>query len=437
MLRRPGAAALQLGLLRVLLKVTPAIDHAVVAGFPDEEGNSVEMVRALARSLPVYWLTSEDSDSLDWLICDAEMPFPVRRLRKNSVRAYLAYITARYVFFTHGLYGSPQPPAHKTFVNLWHGDGPKKSKRFADIRSTFAVAGTQLWGQQRPVYFGVGEDDVLVTGNPRIDQFARPPGDETMRELGLDPQKQLVFWMPTYRRTEYRGSRLADVRDWSDAHDLSGSDAVRHLFERVGQLALDMGVAVVVKPHPLDADHYAAMGLHVIDGDDLRRVRTTIYRLLGRTHGLITDYSSVWTDYLAMDRPIGFHCPDIEEYQAERGLNVDDYLDLLPGPLLHSVSDFELFLRECVGESPDSKQLRVRSVSRVGAEVRPGASDRLLQALGIEQPSDRQARSSTARRGLHARVAGTLLGTPVGAQTTPREALQQQASRSSSLRRPT
>ncbi len=125
----------------------------------------------------------------------------MRCLRKDSVPAYLRYITARYVFFTHGLYGSPKPPRHKTFVNLWHGDGPKRSKRFANIRSTFVVAGTQLWGRQRPVYFGVSEEGVLVTGNPRVDQFARPSDDETLRELGLDPSKRLVLWMPTYRKT--------------------------------------------------------------------------------------------------------------------------------------------------------------------------------------------------------------------------------------------
>jgi len=388
--------AVKLTLVRVLLRVTPALRHAVVTGFPDDEGNSVEVVRALARRLPVYWLTNDRPDSVDWLIADADLRFPVRCLRKDSTRAYLAYITARYVFFTHGLYGSPKPPRHKTFVNLWHGDGPKRSKRFANVRSTFVVAGTQLWGRQRPVYFGVAEDGVLVTGNPRVDQFARPPDDETMRELGLDPGRRLVLWMPTYRKTEYRGRRLATVRNWADAHELSQSDSERQLFEQVGQAALRLGITVAVKPHPLDADRYAAMGLLVITNEDLDRVRTTVYQLLGRSHGLITDYSSVWTDYLAMDRPVGFHCPDIEEYETTRGLNVEGYRDLIPGPLLQSVGDFEGFLHECLLESPESRARRAKSTELVGAETRPGASDRLLQALEIAAPGVPARRPSSA-----------------------------------------
>lgn len=381
-----SGAVVKLTLLRILLRVTPALHHSVVTGFPDDEGNSVEMVRALARRLPVYWLTSDDPDSVEWLLFDAETRFEVRRVSKNSLRAYFAYVTARYVFFTHGLYGSPEPPRHKTFVNLWHGDGPKRSKRFANVRSTFVVSGTELWGRQRPVYFGVSESGVLVTGNPRVDQFARPPSDETMRKLGLDPRQPLVLWMPTYRRTEYRGRRLAAVRNWADAHELSEAHSVRDLVEQVAEVALRLGVTVAIKPHPLDADHYAAMGLPVVNGDDLRSQQTTLYQLMGRSHGLLTDYSSVWTDYLVMDRPIGFYCPDLDEYQANRGLNVENYRDLIPGPLLESVSDFERFLQDCVTESPEGRTLRDRSVRLVGAETRLGASDRLLEALSIAVP---------------------------------------------------
>jgi CDP-glycerol glycerophosphotransferase len=121
----------------------------------------------------------------------------------------------------------------------------------------------------------------------------------------------------------------------------------------------------------------------VIDGETLQRAHVTVYQLMGRSDGLITDYSSVWTDYLAVDRPIGFYCPDLEQYEAARGLNVDGYRDLIPGPLLDSPADFERFLGECLGESAASKELRARAVERVGAETRLGASDRLLDAVGI------------------------------------------------------
>ena len=375
--------ATKLRAARLLLRWLPARPHAVVSGFPDDEGNSVEIVRTLSRRVPVYWLLSGPPEDVRWLLPPQDGGFPVRVLRKDSARAYLSYLTARWVFFTHGLYGSPSPPRHKVFVNLWHGDGPKRSKRFAHIRSTYAVAGTQTWGRQRPVYFGVDPGGVLVTGNPRVDQFARPPGDTALRGLGLDPGRPLVLWMPTYRRTEYRGSRLGEVRNWEDAEELSSTGAVKDLVAEIGRAAGAVGVTVAVKPHPLDRDRYAALALPVVTNEDLARERVTLYQLLGRTAGLITDYSSVWTDYLVLDRPIALYCPDLEEYVANRGLNVDDYEDLVPGPFLNTISDVERFLRDCLEESSGSRERRHRSQCLVGAETQLGASERLVNRLGI------------------------------------------------------
>ena len=109
-------------LLHVLLRITPALPHAVVSGFPDDEGNSVEVVRSLARHVPVFWRVSEPPDQLSWLVEDAEGADRIRIVPKTSLRAFAAYLSASWVFSTHGLYGSPPPPRHKTLVNLWHGD---------------------------------------------------------------------------------------------------------------------------------------------------------------------------------------------------------------------------------------------------------------------------------------------------------------------------
>lgn len=374
-------------LVRSLLRVMPALPHAVVAGSPDDEGNSVEVLRALGQHMRVFWLVSEPPESLWWLVQDAPGADAVRCLPRQSVRAYLAYLTARYVFFTHGLYGSPQPPVRKTFVNLWHGDGPKQRKRFANIRSTHIVAGTRLWGERRPQIFDLPEGSVLITGNPRVDQFARPADASTLAALSLPPDRPLVLWLPTYRRTEYRGRRLGPVRNWSDAHELSGSAETRQFAADLVEAARALGVTVAIKPHPLDGDTYAGLGLPVINGRDLSEARTTLYQLLAATCGLITDYSSVWTDYLCLDRPIGFFCPDLDAYQAARGLNVTCYRDLLPGPLLESQESVKAFLGECLDESRSGRVRRQQIATRIGAQRELGASARLLTALGLGTPA--------------------------------------------------
>ena len=368
----------------LVLRVVPPGRHAVVAGTPDDEGNSVEVVRALAATeVPVTWLVSEQPDRLRWLLTGCPGGERVSLVPKSSLRGFAAYARARYVFFTHGLYGSPRPPRSRTVVNLWHGDGPKQRKGLADIRSTVTVAGTRAWGVRRADHFKVGEDGVWVTGNPRIDQLRRPVDDARLRAVGADPARPLVLWLPTYRTTDAAEERLAGALNWSDGHELSRRARVRDLLGDAGRVAADLGVHLVVKPHPLDSDPYAEAGLQVLTTSDLLAAQVSLYELLGRTAGLVTDYSSVWTDYLALDRPIGFFCPDLDEYESSRGLNVPDYRRLAPGPFLESAADFRKFLDACT-EFPDPWQgLRRTAVESLGVETRPGATDRLLHRLGL------------------------------------------------------
>ena len=56
------------------------------------------------------------------------------------------------------------------------------------------------------------------------------------------------------------------------------------------------------------------------------------YPLLRHTHALISDYSSIFFDYLLLDRPLVFYPYDLEAYRTRsRGL-YDDYHHVTPGP---------------------------------------------------------------------------------------------------------
>lgn len=376
-------AALKSRLLQICLNRLPTREHVVVTGSPDDEGNSVEVVRELASRVKVYWLVHGDPAALAWMISDAEGFQSVKCLRRSTRRAFWAYLTARYVFFTHGLYGSLSPPRQKIFVNLWHGDGPKRRNGFTTVRSTYVVAGTQLWGRRRVESFGVDEKQVLITGNPRVDQFARPADDEKLRELGLQPEVPFILWMPTFRMTQQDQLRRRPIRSWSDADCLSDSTVTRTMLAEAVQTAESLGLALTVKLHPLDADKFDSAGLHSITNKDLSRAKVGLYQLLARARGLITDYSSVWTDFLLLDRPIGFFCPDLAEFIEGRGLNVDDYPSLLPGPLLADVEDFRTFFTQCIEEPAPARARRHRIIQDIGLEARPGATIRLLDALGL------------------------------------------------------
>ena len=56
-----------------------------------------------------------------------------------------------------------------------------------------------------------------------------------------------------------------------------------------------------------------------------------IYPILKYSDGLITDYSSIYFDYLLLDKPILYYIPDIEEYESQDRGFYEPYENLTAG----------------------------------------------------------------------------------------------------------
>lgn len=149
-----------------------------------------------------------------------------------------------------------------------------------------------------------------VTGYPRIDlTYKAMRNPQPMKEiLGVDGTKKIILYAPTWRGE--KAFQSFDKKTLKkDLNQLSRLDA--HILFRGHHLAEDLlaDIAipnVTIVPPELDTNE-----------------------ILGITDILITDYSSVFFDFLVTDRPIIHYVYDYEAYTAERGLYFD--LDELPG----------------------------------------------------------------------------------------------------------
>jgi CDP-glycerol glycerophosphotransferase (TagB/SpsB family) len=280
------------------------------------------------------------------------------------------------VLFTHGLYGSPRPAARKPLVNLWHGDGPKDITPGkgvgAAIRSTYLVGSTTLFSHFQGRAFGVPEERVLVTGNPRTDQLWRPVTPERLAALGID--HPFVVWMPTFRRARAVGAVRVEADDLHAGQP--ADDVPHHLLDGLRA----RGLQLVVKPHPMDAERREYDGVVTVDEDDLIAAGVTLYGLLGASAGLVTDYSSVWVDYLLLDRPMAFLVTDRHSYN--RRLHPADILEWLPGELAEDEqAPFAQFLADLDAAGAEGAVLRKEVAERIGLNRTRTSAEDLLAAL--------------------------------------------------------
>lgn len=364
---------------RVLLRLLPPRAHVVVHGWPDDEGNAVEILRALSRRYrgKIYWLLSDPSYSgPPHAAAELTDGSRIVRVGKDSLISLPLALTAEATFFTHGLFTAVPPPDNRLVVNLWHGDGPKLALDTHLIRSTVAVAGTALWGGQRSQRFGLPAHSIAVVGNPRVDQFRVAPRAEILERLGISSVDQTIVWLPTYR------SALAPHgRAWSDGDSLVRSATIGEIVSAISNAESELGARLVVKPHPLDSDAYEELGIPIIRHENLAAAGVTLYQLLGAADAIISDISSVWVDFLSLDRPIGFYVPDLEEFQGRQRLNVDDVAGLLPGPRIRTAEDARRFVSGVVTDPSQLRPSRYPGFDRIGVVAGEGVADRLLDWL--------------------------------------------------------
>jgi hypothetical protein len=359
-------------MLRLLVPVFPQTRSVVVSAFPQTEGNGVEVARALLRRYDgqVVWLRDGDLPADVHALVEQGM----RVVDKTSVRGLLAYLRADVVLFTHGLYGSPKPSRRKPVVNLWHGDGPKDIRPGRDvgalISSTYLVGSTRLFSDFQADALGVPRSRVLVTGNPRTDQLWRPVDRSALERLGITGD--FVVWMPTFRRTRPVGAVRTGSRDEQAGEDLT---QLRELLDGLAQ----RGLQLVIKPHPMDADRRQWPGAATVTEEDLARAGVSLYGLLGRSRGLVTDYSSVWVDYLLLDRPLAFLVADRDSYH--RQLLPADVLDWAPGEVVGQAQPFGSFLADLDANGRLGAACRADVVVRIGLNPTRQAADDLIGAL--------------------------------------------------------
>ena len=235
-------------------------------------------------------------------------------------------------------------------VSLWHGSPLKTIDRDITVKNNAFYIGNHTWGLKRylvriimPEWFVVadlmiaisdkvkgyfnsafGSKKIEVTGYPRNDIISNP---NLYRKYLMFEQniihslstKKTILYAPTFRDTD-RFERETPI-EW----------------ERLNNLLKKNDTTFLIKLHRHDysmimKENYSH--IRVLDNE------SDMYPLFSKVDLLITDYSSIFFDFLLTDKPVLFYPYDIEDYLTMDRSMYDEYETVTPG---HKAYDFQGF----------------------------------------------------------------------------------------------
>ena len=228
----------------------------------------------------------------------------------------------------------------RLIINLWHGVPLKKIalldpnlKKAARIyfKKIFSENYTCILTTSHELIplmarsFAVSEDKIKVWGQPRNDGlFQKNDCREILGQLfpDLPEYTKTVLYAPTFR--DYGQVQLFPFKDF-DHKQLEAFLEEKNMLLFIRTHVAEQGSAAP----------YLGKRIRFLGNEQAEDVTG----ILNIFDCLITDYSSIYIDYLLTDKPMIFLPYDRQQYLDGRGMNFD-YDDVTPGPKPETFNDF-------------------------------------------------------------------------------------------------
>ena len=284
------------------------------------------------------WVLDEDCLN-DPIVDEFKSSRNVKFVRYQSLAYYHALGTSQYLFNNSTFPPEFAKRPEQTYVNTWHGTplkkmgydvvdgGPDTRNIIRNFLAADFVLSPNSFTTQRMLREGYRLDGIFrgkiaEVGYPRVDaQFAGSIATSNvlrqLRDHGVSiPQgKKIAVYAPT----------------WKGASFYDPLDEMEEVSQFVAELQAELGTdwRVLLKLHQRVMEQ--ADG-HPDIKDRLVPNHVPANCALSVADALITDYSSIFYDYQALDRPLCFYIPDFETYSEYRGVYQDP--QSWPGPIV-------------------------------------------------------------------------------------------------------
>lgn len=255
-----------------------------------------------------------------------------------------------FMFITHDQYINKKQE-YQTFISLYHGIGPKKSgyalddcyeKKFADKYKEiidYICVPSEFTKMLFSYIFNMDNNKILITPYQRNRYIFESNGNENIEKIlnfNIEKYEKIIMYAPTFRKG------IGKEEGNTDRNNVLGlqtydENILNEFLEKNNYLLL-------VKLHPseeaLISEEIIGKNTVILKDENMQKNNITINEILNGVDCLITDYSSIYTDYLLLEKPVIFFDTDIEIYSKKRGIYFNSEEFWFPGPIVNNIDNF-------------------------------------------------------------------------------------------------
>ena len=209
-------------------------------------------------------------------------------------------------------------------------------------------------------FSAIPEDKYEITGNPRTDILMLSDGRTNLEKLLNQDlkDKKIIFNMPTFHVHENSGVINGEPIN-------EGIKIKNFNYAKFDKLLGEYNTILISKVHHAEErlvtskmKGYKLKNIIFVSNNDLEEKNLNLYEVLNCADILITDYSSIYGDFLFMDKQVIFTNYDIEQYRAERGLSLEPYDFWTAGPKVKTQEQLESEVVKCLYDENYYKEKR-------------------------------------------------------------------------------
>ncbi len=312
----------------------------------------------------LIWLVNDKSEFKDVHIKNVQfVNYATKSKWECFKRLYLIW-TSRVILYAKRYIGKISP--NQLYVYLMHGACIKSKLKHehenAVNESDACITLSPFLLEYDIVEEHIPRENFIITGYPRND-FLFLEEDYTKKVFPNTSYDKLILWMPTFRKTS--DGRVDSQFDMPLGIPClySEEDCIK-----VNEALEKQNILLVLKPHPgQDVSLIKSIDLSnfvIIYDKDLKEKGVQLYQFVGSTDALITDYSSIYYDYLLTQKKIGITTDDFDAYSEDTGFVFENVFDILVGKYMNNSDEFVEFIQYVASDEDDLVEERNR-VSRL------------------------------------------------------------------------